>query len=174
MTPKFRFPGSKFCHSTESDVKNLLAGLKRVEIGNRLVELPTPAPDTIVLYNQHNGPPNNTGAGRCNLTLYSGKRKVWERKEIRLEWKQNEDPPTFVRIPDLDFDRLRVDITKRASGRNAGGLSEVEVLARGVNLALGLRRSVSPPTAWCSASTRDAMPSTSDSSSWAWPRRRST
>ncbi len=114
-----------------------LSGLDRVEMAKRLEEMEIAAPTMIVLYNQHNGPGNNTGSGRCNITLYSGKKKVWERKSIYLKWVKNQDPQTFVRIPEVKFDRFRVDITHRARGRNAGGLSEVEILSRGINIVRG-------------------------------------
>ncbi len=111
-----------------------LSGLKRVELSQRLAEMSLPAPTTIVLYNQHNGVGNNTGSSRCNVSLYSGKKKVWERKAINMKWEDHKDPPTFVQIPDISFDRIRVEITHRPPGKTSGGLSELEVLARGINI----------------------------------------
>ena len=104
------------------------------------LSLPRPAnlagitAEKLVVWNQHNGPHNNSGAHSFDAKLYSGKRIVWQKDDVELPWAPGENSFTEVQLPATRFDRLRIDVTP--PGGKWAGLAEVQILAGGRNLAL--------------------------------------
>jgi len=103
------------------------------------LSLPRPAKlagvtaDKLAIWNQHNGPPNNSGTGWCDATLYSGERIAWRQERVELPWAPGDDSSVELPLPQMVFDRLRIDVTPR-EGQH-GGLAEVQILQAGKNLA---------------------------------------
>jgi len=91
--------------------------------------------DQLVLWNQHNGGANDYGTSGCRVSLWSDGQEVWKQEDVKVAWAANEDHSVSLPLPGIRFDRLRVDITECV--KFGGGLSEIEVLKDGRNLALG-------------------------------------
>lgn len=104
------------------------------------LSLPRPAKlagvkgDKLVIWNQHNGPHNNSGSAWCDVTLYNGERIASKQDRIELPWAPGDDLSAELQLPRQPFDRLRVDVTP-PEGKWAG-LAEIRVLRGGENLAL--------------------------------------
>lgn len=92
------------------------------------------AADKLVIFNQHNGPHNNSGTQWCDATLYSGERVAWRQEHVELPWAPGADLSVERKLPQVAFDRLRVDVAAR-EGQHAG-LAELQLFAGGENLAL--------------------------------------
>ena len=90
--------------------------------------------DKLVIWNQHNGPHNNSATQWCGLTAYGGKRIAWRQERVELPWAPGEDASAQLKLPATPFDRLRIDVTP-PEGKWAG-LAEVQIFAGGKNLAL--------------------------------------
>ena len=91
------------------------------------------AADKLVIWNQHNGPHNNSATQWCGLTAYAGKRIAWRQERVELPWAPGEDASAELKLPPTPFDRLRIDVTP-PEGKWAG-LAEVQILAGDKNLA---------------------------------------
>lgn len=104
------------------------------------LSLPRPAKlagvkgDKLVIWNQHNGPHNNSGTQSCDVTLYSGDRVASKQDRIELTWAPGADLSVARELPRVPFDRLRVEVAAR-EGQHAG-LAELQILEAGKNLAL--------------------------------------
>ncbi|HET6880058.1 MAG TPA: NPCBM/NEW2 domain-containing protein [Pirellulales bacterium] len=104
------------------------------------LSLPRPADlagvtaDKLVVWNQHNGPHNNSATQWFDVTLYGGKRAAWHKERIELPWAPGEDTSADVNLPAMPFDRMRIDVTP-PEGKWAG-LAEVQLLHGSENLAL--------------------------------------
>ncbi len=143
------FPGGRF------DAKHVVDGIVKpgnAEAGYWLlpdgvlgwveVDLSLPRPtqlagvtaDKLAIWNQHNGPINNSATARCNVTAYSGQRSVWRQEQVELPWEPGEDLSAELKLPSTAFDRLRFEVTP-PEGKFAG-LAEVQILAGEQNLAL--------------------------------------
>jgi len=90
--------------------------------------------DKLVIWNQHNGPHNNSGTQSCDVTLYSGGRIASKQDRIELPWAPGADLSVERELPRVPFDRLRVAVAAR-EGQYAG-LAELQILEVGTNLAL--------------------------------------
>lgn len=89
--------------------------------------------DRVVVWNQHNGASGDRGTTACHLSLVSNGKEVWRRENLKLDWHADQTDQTEIELPDVPFDRLRVEV---ASWRGiGGGLGEVEVWRRERNLA---------------------------------------
>jgi hypothetical protein len=96
----------------------------------------------LVIWNSHNGSLNNNGTLACDITLFNGSFKVWQKKDVRMPWQPNVDTNVAFEVPaGMSFTRARVDITKWA-GRG-GSLSEIEVWDNSTNTAQGCSVSAS-------------------------------
>jgi len=87
--------------------------------------------DKIVIWNQHNGTRLDRGTVECVVTLRSKGKSVW-RQVVRLPWNPDSPAGVVLRPPRVRFDQVRVDITKYRG--NGGGLAEIEVFDRNINL----------------------------------------
>ncbi|HVX13749.1 MAG TPA: NPCBM/NEW2 domain-containing protein [Pirellulales bacterium] len=90
--------------------------------------------DKLVVWNQHNGPHNNSATQRFDVTLYAGPRATWHKEQIELSWAPGDDTSAAVELPTAPFDRVRIDVTPPAE--KWGGLAEVQLFHGGENLAL--------------------------------------
>lgn len=111
------------------------------ELATMLKSIARPSPlgvvaEKLVIWNAHSGPNNNVGTLECNVRLFAGGREVWNKREIPVPWKPNEDLNVTLALPPTRFDGLRVEITKWE--KLAGALAEIQVLSADKhNLALG-------------------------------------
>ena len=90
--------------------------------------------DKVVIWNSQNGSHRDRGTKRCNLLLYRGTQLVWQQTGIRLPWNGQKSLRHSVAIPNLEFTRLRVEITD-TTGPLGSALTEVEVFRGSENLA---------------------------------------
>ena len=93
--------------------------------------------DRVVIWNQINGGKNDRGSSKANVILYNGGAEVWRKNNVSLSWIKDQDASTEIEIPILKTDRVRVEITEYHS--RGGGLSEIEFIRGGKNLAKGCR-----------------------------------
>ena len=91
--------------------------------------------DRIVLWNQHNSWYNNCGTELCNVSLLREGQVRWEKQGVKVPWARNRDTFIELTVPNIDADKVRIDITKIRD--YAGGLAEVEVFSGERNIALG-------------------------------------
>lgn len=80
---------------------------------------------SVVIWNTHNADYRNRGTSRCNLVLLRGAREVWKKADLLLKWDGFVDPKTVLLLPNVRFDRLRVDVVDVIG--KSGGLSEIQV-----------------------------------------------
>ncbi len=92
--------------------------------------------EAVVIWNTHNGKARDRGTLMCNLLLRSGGTTIWHKDKIKVPWHNSVDPRVIVKIPKLQFDALRIEVTDAVNGN--GGLSEIEVYSAGKNIARGL------------------------------------
>ncbi len=95
----------------------------------------------IVLWNTHNGRFNTSGTLQCNVVLFHLGQAVWRANKVKLPWAQSKDTFATVDVPAMQFDVVRVEITKWHG--YSGGLAEIEVWRDGKNIALNQRTSAS-------------------------------
>jgi len=97
---------------------------------------PTPGirADRVVIWNTHNGAARDRGTKRCNLVLYRGRQLVWQQTGIRVPWDGVVDGTYETPLPNLEFDRMRIELTDLA-GPAGAGLGEVEVYRGSENIA---------------------------------------
>ncbi|HUY91886.1 MAG TPA: NPCBM/NEW2 domain-containing protein [Pirellulales bacterium] len=104
------------------------------------LSLPRPADlagvtaEELVIWNQHNGPPNNSGTQYCDVTLLVGDRTVWRQNLVELPWAAGQDLSLALKLPRLRFDRVRIQAMPRPD--QWAGLAEVQVMREGRDLAL--------------------------------------
>ena len=111
------------------------AGWIEVDLSLPTIEWPSEiAADHIVVWNEHNGPLNQSGTRECNVVLLSMGHEVWRKDRVVLPWEPNVDCSFRLDVPSVTFDRVRIEITKWEGF--AGGLSEVEVFSKDRNVAL--------------------------------------
>ncbi len=88
---------------------------------------------TLVIWNTNNGfSTGDRGTERLNVILLQDGKKVWEKRDVSLDWHASEDRSTKIRLPRRQFDRIRLEVVKWY-GRG-GGLTEVELLRGKKNL----------------------------------------
>lgn len=95
----------------------------------------------LVLWNQHNGPNRDRGTKTCKVEVFRGNTLLWKKDKINVAWAPDADPKTSIPIPRLSglpglsvaSDRIRISITEFMG--NGGGLSEVELMRGGENIA---------------------------------------
>jgi hypothetical protein len=100
----------------------------------RPADLPGITADSLAIWNEHNGPPNNSGTQSCDVTLYRGRKIVWRKEQVETPWAPWADLSAKLELPQSPFDRLRINVTPRKN--MSAGLSEVRVLKGNDNLAL--------------------------------------
>jgi hypothetical protein len=102
----------------------------------QLNSLPVPSgsPIRAIIWNTHNSKFNDRGAVSGNVILFLSGMPVWRKDAVRFEWVPSRDCETTVPLPSLVFDAIRIEIT--ATRENGGGLTEVEVIRDGNNIAL--------------------------------------
>ena len=86
----------------------------------------------IVLWNVHNAQFGDSGTETCNVILFRGENEIWRQNEVKLPWGGPKDPSLALKPPVMDYDRIRIEITKFRGQR--GGLSEVALTHGGRNL----------------------------------------
>ncbi|HJT31028.1 MAG TPA: NPCBM/NEW2 domain-containing protein [Pirellulales bacterium] len=91
--------------------------------------------DRVVIWNQHNDRHHDRGTLECNLSLVREGQEVWRQDQIALPWSAERDENVSINVPNLRFDRVRVEITKWEQA--SGGLAEIEVYRGEANLARG-------------------------------------
>ena len=113
----------------------MLAGQSRPATEPETKEAAKPAAvimHQIVLWNVHNAQFGDSGTETCNVILFRGEDEVWRQNEIKLPWGGPKDPSLALKPPVMDYDRIRIEITKFRGQR--GGLSEVSLTHGGRNL----------------------------------------
>lgn len=90
--------------------------------------------DEAVIWNTHNGAGGDRGAMTGNLLLYQGSDLVAQVPAVRVGWAREKSVATRVPLPKKAFNRLRLEVTAGTVYHGAG-LSEIELLHRGKNLA---------------------------------------
>ena len=75
---------------------------------------------------------------------------LWEKKSVAVSSSN-----TVVRLPNIDFARVRITVTRWTG--SGGGLSEVEVLKGGENVALGCKVNASSAGSMSLARTKSQM-----------------
>jgi hypothetical protein len=95
----------------------------------------------IILWNTHNSRFNTSGTLQCNVVLFHLGRPVWRANKVNLPWERSKDTFASVDVPALQFDVVRVEITKWQG--YSGGLAEIEVWRDGKNIALNQNTSAS-------------------------------
>ena len=123
-------------------VKGDIAGMNAVqkELDEAMLN-PLPGENQIVLWNIHNSHYNDRGTKKCNLILYSGANEVWRHDNLELPWEKDADVCQHVAVPEMPFDRIRVEILEYVN--NGAGLAEIEYLKNGKNLARGAKATAS-------------------------------
>lgn len=91
--------------------------------------------DKVIIWNQHHGAENVHGTRQFRVGLFLGEQQVWKSTDLELEWKPDVDCSSALALPQVKFDRLRVEVLSWHA--NGGGLAEIEILRVGVNLARG-------------------------------------
>lgn len=91
--------------------------------------------EKVVVWNQHNAEANDRGAREFDLVLLLGDREVFRQKDVPSPWRPNEDTQMTIELPEIGFDRVRVEIDKFHG--HSGGLAEVQVFRGGEYIARG-------------------------------------
>lgn len=91
--------------------------------------------EKLVVWNTHNAQHNNHGAVALNLQLLLQAKEVWRKDDVPIDWKPDEDPSLEVELPPVRFDRVRVEVARWPA--LGGGLSEIQVISGGENIARG-------------------------------------
>lgn len=99
------------------------------------LQLPGTKDAKIIIWNQNNGGKGDRGTRKVNVILSGGGRVLWRKNGIRLQWDPNKPTKEEVAVPSVGADMVRIEITELVNDR--GGLSEIEYLKNGQNLALG-------------------------------------
>lgn len=89
--------------------------------------------EKLVIWNTHNSYHNDRGASAVNVRLSLGKKEVWSKDDLPIDWKPDEDPTLAVELPPVRFDRVRIEVARWPA--LGGGLSEVQVISDGENIA---------------------------------------
>ena len=94
--------------------------------------------DSLVLYNTHNWNYGERGTKTCNVYLrrFDSLEPIWAKTGVEIAWegRSKGNPSTTVRLPDIKYDIVRIEVvTWEGVG---GGLAEVAVLNKGSNIAL--------------------------------------
>ena len=89
--------------------------------------------DRALLWNQNNPPHNDRGTTTCTLRLLQMGKEVWSKPGIAVPWEANKDTFADVELPQVEFDRMRVDIDTWHGG--SGGLNEIQVMRGEENIA---------------------------------------
>ena len=95
----------------------------------------------LVLWNQHNGQDRDRGTKKCIVEVFAGNTLLWRKDKFSLAWAPDADLKTSIPIPQLSGlpghsvspDRIRISITDWIG--NGGGLTEIELMRGGVNIA---------------------------------------
>lgn len=120
----------------KGDVQGALAVQKEIDSIAALQKTATvTGSDKIVIWNQNNGGKGDRGTKRVNVSLLSGGREVWSRKSLKVDWDPVKAGSAEVLVPTVNADTLRIEITDAVNDK--GGLSEIEYLRGGRNLAKG-------------------------------------
>ncbi len=90
--------------------------------------------DKIVIWNQNNAGKADRGTKKINVSLWVGKREVWSKKSIRIDWDPVQQTKVEIPVPTMSADKLRVEVTEFVDGRGAT-LGEVEFFREGRNVA---------------------------------------
>lgn len=91
--------------------------------------------EELVIWNTHDRKYQTSGMTKCNIALKLGNVIVWQKKDLKLNWRRRGKSPTIIALPKRRFDRVRIDVLKEEL--RFGGLSEIEVVSKGINLARG-------------------------------------
>ncbi|MES2788848.1 MAG: hypothetical protein V4719_04440 [Planctomycetota bacterium] len=102
-----------------------------LSIQTRLKQIPL-YPERIVVWNTHNDMYCDRGAEEFVVSLLSDGKVVWQ-QTVPIAWKPNNPSFALIRPPRTRADQIQIRITKH-HGRG-GGLGEIQVFARNVNLA---------------------------------------
>lgn len=137
-------------HWYERALADLAGGLVRVKVEERLASIRRAiaaagkagrgplaggrdGATTIVVWNTHHSIVLNRGTDEINVSLLSNNAVVWQQNNVKLPWDPLNDPFVEFEVPALEFDKVRVEVTRwRHQG---GGLSEIAVLQDGRNIA---------------------------------------
>lgn len=106
---------------------------QRMAIDQRLKQVVL-VPEKIVVWNTHNGPPNDRGAEEISVSLLHQGVVVWQ-EAAELPFKPNEPSAVLLRPKRVRADQIRVEVTKYH--KHGGGLGEIEVFVGRTNIAAG-------------------------------------
>ncbi len=109
-------------------------GWIEIDVSRPVVEDAAVIADEVVLWNSHNALSNNAGTKVFDLTLLKDRQRVWSQEEVTLSWEQDRDHSLSVQVPQIEFDAVRIDVRE---SELFPGLSEIEIIRDGQNIALG-------------------------------------
>ena len=95
----------------------------------------------IVIWNQHNAGYNDRGTKAIRIKFYSNNQVAYKLENQELTWERGSDCKNEFPLPTVRFEKVRIEIL--ATFLSGGGLSEVEIIKDGVNIAKNARVSVS-------------------------------
>jgi hypothetical protein len=120
------------------------------------------AADQLIIWNQFNGS-GDRGTDSVNVKLMLRGRVVWTKRDVKVPWVPREDTSLSIDLPQVRFDAVRVEIV--TWHKLGGGLSEIQVVRDGKNVALNVEPKVSafyderyPPKALTDGVTTSAEP----------------
>jgi len=119
----------------KGDVEGALAVQKEIEsISGLQSAQPSAGSDKIVIWNQNNNGKGDRGTKKVSVSLLVGGREVWSKRFVKIDWDAIKETKVEIPVPTMSSDTLRVEITDTVNGK--GGLSEVEFIRGGRNVAL--------------------------------------
>jgi len=121
----------------EQDAARLKATVQHRDAMKELLALPSNAATKLVIWNQRNNPDRDRGTTAINVIVSRGGKTVWRRDNINIGWSPDNDVATTLIIPSIKEGTIRIEVTGWVN--MGGGLSEVELIQNGVNLARGAK-----------------------------------
>lgn len=97
--------------------------------------------NSLIIWNQHNADYNDRGTKTVRIIFYSDDKEVYKLDNQELSWAKGVDSKNVFSLPNLPFDKVRIEILAKLG--HGGGLSEVEIIKDGVNIARNAKVSVS-------------------------------
>ena len=91
--------------------------------------------NSLVIWNCNNAGKGDRGSKKINVILFGNGREQWHMSGILLKWDPNKQTKNEIQLPSVPVDKIRVEVTGLENGR--GGLSEIEFIKDGNNLAKG-------------------------------------